>query len=215
MKKEMIGVLLVTAVAFSFPGYASANQTALNSEIKPVVNLVELRENATYKFSSIDFSMNMTKTDWGSGHNGFMYITPTQSISNWVLEFDYEGIITKSGNVNIRRDGNHYTITPKHWNSRMKSNARFGFDYLGKTSNKSTQISNVILYNDTDFKLKAVEAWKLGGKYAVGDSVTYEGFIYRCITAHTVHAQNWHPINTPALWKKSIEYKSKNVVINK
>lgn len=215
MKKKIIGVLLVTAVALNFPVYASANQTSSNNEVKPIINLVESRENVASSFSSIDFSMKMTKTDWGSGHNGFMYITPNQTISNWVLEFDYDGMITQSGNVNVRRDGNHYTITPKDWNSKIKANTRFGFDYLGKSSNKATQIKNVVLYNNTEFKLKAVESWKLGEKYVIGDSVAYEGSIYRCVTAHTVHAQNWHPINTPALWKKSIEYKSKNVVINK
>ncbi|WP_421842638.1 lytic polysaccharide monooxygenase [Mycobacterium sp.] len=46
-----------------------------------------------------------------------------------------------------------------------------------------------------------VRPWALGATYAIGDRVTYKGRTYECRQAHTVHAPNWTPPNTPALWK--------------
>ncbi len=43
--------------------------------------------------------------------------------------------------------------------------------------------------------------WKIGDTYKIGDRVNYEGSVYECIQAHTVHAENWSPNLTPALWK--------------
>ncbi|WP_328972307.1 M20/M25/M40 family metallo-hydrolase [Streptomyces sp. NBC_00239] len=42
-------------------------------------------------------------------------------------------------------------------------------------------------------------SWRLGGTYAVGDVVTYDGVRYRCIQAHTAYP-GWEPPNVPALW---------------
>ncbi|MEV7415416.1 M28 family peptidase [Streptomyces sp. NPDC089919] len=41
--------------------------------------------------------------------------------------------------------------------------------------------------------------WQVGGRYAVGDIVTYNGVRYRCIQAHTADP-GWEPPNVPALW---------------
>ncbi|MCB5165840.1 M20/M25/M40 family metallo-hydrolase [Streptomyces bambusae] len=41
--------------------------------------------------------------------------------------------------------------------------------------------------------------WKVGGTYAAGDVVTYEGVRYRCIQGHTANP-GWEPPNVPALW---------------
>ena len=46
-----------------------------------------------------------------------------------------------------------------------------------------------------------VKRWAVGATYAIGDRVRYQGRTYQCLQAHTVHASNWTPPNTPALWK--------------
>ncbi|MER7765135.1 M28 family peptidase [Streptomyces sp. NPDC097619] len=43
--------------------------------------------------------------------------------------------------------------------------------------------------------------WKLGGTYAAGDIVTYQGVRYRCIQGHTAYP-GWEPPNVPALWAR-------------
>jgi chitinase len=42
-------------------------------------------------------------------------------------------------------------------------------------------------------------AWAVGVAYAVNDTVTYNGVVYKCIQAHTSQA-DWTPPATPALW---------------
>jgi len=45
-------------------------------------------------------------------------------------------------------------------------------------------------------------AWDGNAKaYAVNDEVTYEGFTYKCLQAHTSQA-GWTPVVVPALWQK-------------
>lgn len=48
---------------------------------------------------------------------------------------------------------------------------------------------------------KAV-AWAAGGKYTVGELVTYDGSTYKCLQAHTASDPTWTPPNTPPLWQK-------------
>jgi chitinase len=43
-------------------------------------------------------------------------------------------------------------------------------------------------------------AWAPGVAYAVGDTVTYNGVVYKCIQAHTSQT-GWEPPNVPALWQ--------------
>ncbi|MFJ2788642.1 M28 family peptidase [Streptomyces sp. NPDC093249] len=43
--------------------------------------------------------------------------------------------------------------------------------------------------------------WRLGGTYAAGDIVTYDGVRYRCVQGHTAY-QGWEPPNVPALWQR-------------
>lgn len=43
--------------------------------------------------------------------------------------------------------------------------------------------------------------WVVGKAYAVGNVVTYQGVIYKCIQAHTSQA-DWAPSVVPALWGK-------------
>ena len=38
-----------------------------------------------------------------------------------------------------------------------------------------------------------------GAEYAVGDRVSYEGTLYKCLTAHTSQAA-WTPTASPSLW---------------
>ncbi|KAG8892521.1 hypothetical protein FRB99_002664, partial [Tulasnella sp. 403] len=49
-----------------------------------------------------------------------------------------------------------------------------------------------------------VKQWGAGNNYQVGDVVTYEGYYYKTIQAHT--SQNdWTPDRTPALWGRQGE----------
>src|SRR5262245_40269705 len=41
--------------------------------------------------------------------------------------------------------------------------------------------------------------WAPGVAYAVNDTVTYGGIVYKCIQAHTSQT-GWEPPNVPALW---------------
>src|SRR5690349_2513264 len=41
--------------------------------------------------------------------------------------------------------------------------------------------------------------WAPNVSYAVNDTVTYNGVVYRCIQAHTSQT-GWEPPNVPALW---------------
>jgi len=43
-------------------------------------------------------------------------------------------------------------------------------------------------------------AWAPGVAYAVGDTVTYNGVVYKCLQAHTSQT-GWEPPNVPALWQ--------------
>ena len=45
------------------------------------------------------------------------------------------------------------------------------------------------------------EPWVASKAYAVGDIVSYNGLLYRCVQAHRSQA-DWEPENTPALWTK-------------
>ena len=54
---------------------------------------------------------------------------------------------------------------------------------------------------DTD-ALSAVELfphWDDSKEYAVGDRVSYDGTLYKCLTAHTAQA-SWTPSDSPSLW---------------
>ncbi len=41
--------------------------------------------------------------------------------------------------------------------------------------------------------------WKDDGEYAVGDRVSDEGILYKCLTAHTAQS-TWKPADSPSLW---------------
>ena len=45
------------------------------------------------------------------------------------------------------------------------------------------------------------EPWVASKAYAVGDIVSYNELLYRCVQAHTSQA-DWTPADTPALWTK-------------
>ncbi|MEV0762736.1 carbohydrate-binding protein [Nocardia sp. NPDC050435] len=47
-----------------------------------------------------------------------------------------------------------------------------------------------------------VQEWQQGSTYQVGDVVSYQGVQYKCRQAHTAHAPNWTPPQTPALWQQ-------------
>ena len=41
--------------------------------------------------------------------------------------------------------------------------------------------------------------WESGKAYVLGDRITYEGVLYKCVQAHTSQ-DDWTPDVTPALW---------------
>lgn len=41
--------------------------------------------------------------------------------------------------------------------------------------------------------------WSDSADYAVGDRVSYNGTLYKCLTAHTSQ-ESWTPDNSPSLW---------------
>lgn len=43
--------------------------------------------------------------------------------------------------------------------------------------------------------------WETNHIYAVGDKVSWENYVYRCITEHTSQ-ETWIPTDTPSLWAK-------------
>ena len=55
---------------------------------------------------------------------------------------------------------------------------------------------------DDETALEAVELfpkWKTDKEYNVDDRVSYEGTLYKCLTAHTSQA-TWTPNASPSLW---------------
>lgn len=44
-----------------------------------------------------------------------------------------------------------------------------------------------------------VPEWAAGVAYKVGDKVTYQGAVYRCLTGHSSQA-TWDPADAPSLW---------------
>lgn len=164
--------------------------------------------------SKLDFSVKVTRTDWGTGHNGFISLTAKEMLKNWTLEFDYAGEITSSGNCNIYKDGDHYKITPKNWNTILMKDRELKLDYLGKKSNKAIAITNITLYDNQHMPVK-INDWKLKNHYKVGDIVEHKGKFYKCRLEHTADAFNWSPDFMSALWIVDRSVKSYDVNISK
>lgn len=196
----------------TFVACAGVNLVGDNLNLTKVVHA---SEQSSVRLSSVKFNVRFTRVDWKTGHNGFINLTAQQTLKNWVLEFDYDGEITSAGNCDIERDGDHYRITPKHWNTTLIRNKELKLDYLGKKSNGATGITNVVLYDDEN-GLVEVKQWKLKEHYNVGDVVEYKGKFYKCRQEHTVDAPNWYPsINTAALWSVDRTIKAYNVDVSK
>ncbi|GGS78375.1 cellulose-binding protein [Planobispora rosea] len=53
----------------------------------------------------------------------------------------------------------------------------------------------------TTFPTTPAGTWRLGGKYTIGNVVTYQGVKYRCLQSHTAYG-DWAPPKVPALWKR-------------
>ncbi|MBR2806677.1 MAG: alpha-amylase [Lachnospiraceae bacterium] len=66
---------------------------------------------------------------------------------------------------------------------------------------RSLIIKSSASLSDTD-ALEAVElfaVWASDTDYAVGDRVSYDGTLYKCLTAHTSQS-TWTPDASPSLW---------------
>jgi len=69
------------------------------------------------------------------------------------------------------------------------------------TAPKTTSPSSTTTAPATSTSSTAV-AWAVGGKYTVGELVTYSGATYKCLQAHTASDPTWTPAATPSLWQK-------------
>ncbi len=52
----------------------------------------------------------------------------------------------------------------------------------------------------TEDELTSYTDWAYAETYTVGDVVAYEGFLYKCLRAHTAEYIDWTPVNIPAYW---------------
>ena len=66
-----------------------------------------------------------------------------------------------------------------------------------------SMIKKAAAFLDDEDALEAVELFQRwngdGVKYAAGDRVSYEGTLFKCLTAHTSQA-SWTPHDSPSLW---------------
>ena len=84
------------------------------------------------------------------------------------------------------------------------------------TRQKAYKLRELILkiskYLSDDDALDGVELfphWKSDGSYEVGDRVSYNGILFKCLTAHDSQ-DTWTPSDSPSLWVRvddpSVEY---------
>lgn len=66
-----------------------------------------------------------------------------------------------------------------------------------------SMIKKAAAFLDDEDALEAVELFQRwngdGVEYAAGDRVSYEGTLFKCLTAHTSQA-SWTPHDSPSLW---------------
>lgn len=84
------------------------------------------------------------------------------------------------------------------------------------TRAKAYKLRELILkiskYLDDSDALDGIELfphWKAEGSYEVGDRVSYNGILFKCLTAHDSQ-DTWTPSDSPSLWVRvddpSVEY---------
>lgn len=74
------------------------------------------------------------------------------------------------------------------------------------TRQKAYKLRELILkiskYLDDSDALQGVELfpkWKADGSYEVGDRVSFEGTLFKCLTSHNAQ-DTWTPSDSPSLW---------------
>lgn len=198
MKKRFFATILTAVLLFN-TSLAFASGTSTNSP---------------YTFSP---AISVTGSNWFQ--SGYIKIqnTSNELIRDWTFEFETNKKIQNLENVIYKEiklnDGSFkYIVKPASWMtweqnkpwthkyaiapSQSISIKIYGNDKINITD---LQLKNGILYDSFKSPLK-IEIWKVGQTYAKGDLVNYNGKVYKCIQAHTVHASNWTPILVPALW---------------
>lgn len=128
-----------------------------------------------------------------------LYLDPSRNntISPWVLEFDFEGDIQAVTNAVVAsKTGDHYvlkgsTSTALAYGETLS--LRLETTLNGKVS---ATFSNLILRPEV-----IARSWEWLAAYNVNDIVEYNGHYYKAIQAHTAYAPNWDPVQAPALWQ--------------
>ncbi|MBH5318811.1 hypothetical protein I6N90_13470 [Paenibacillus sp. GSMTC-2017] len=130
-----------------------------------------------------------------------LYVDPARNntISPWVLQFDFAGDIRSVTNAIITsKQGNRYTL-------QGTNDTDIAY---GETLNLKieTTLNGILPAAFTNITLRPeviATPWRWQGTYKVNDIVEYNGLYYKAIQAHTAHATNWTPALTPALWKQT------------
>lgn len=132
----------------------------------------------------------------------------TVAFRTWTLRFDYDGeILGVADRVQIRREGTQYTVTPKGTGLDYvidPNENKLGMDYTFRVNfgRVGTPVLRNVVFETParPAKVTEIQAWKLRATYAAGQMVHHQGTVYQCRQGHTVHAANWTPNLTPALW---------------
>jgi hypothetical protein len=195
MKKRVASIALAGVLALSsLSSFAGATSTL------------------SFKENTAKFDLSVSRSIWNQGnasegHRLEINILnrDLSNLNNWVLEFDYDGVITgyDKGNVSLAQTTpNHYVVKPLKWANSLGKNA-FAFGISGTKTNGDIDFNNVLLSsNERPLKITEINQWALNGTYKTGDIVSHKGKFYAAIQGHTAYAANWEPsVYTKALWR--------------
>ena len=106
---------------------------------------LELLEDRLTPSASVQYSL---LSDWGSGFQGQVTITDTQSTAlDWQkLDFDLARPITQIWNAQIvSHVGSHYVVAPAAWDSHVNGDSSISFGFLGGPGSQPPQLANAVL----------------------------------------------------------------------
>lgn len=201
MKKKSVGLVLALLLLMNV-----ATSFALES---------------AFTLTAYDFVPTVSTSGNAWFQNGFIKLQNTSGevIRDWTFEFESNKRIQKLENVTYREtlleNGSYkYIVKPASWMTWVSNqswthkyavlpNQLISIKVYGdmKSNISGLQLKNCILYDSFKAPLK-IEQWKIKESYKNGDVVFYNGQVYKCRQGHTVHASNWAPVMTPALWSK-------------
>jgi len=127
------------------------------------------------------------------------YVDPARNntISPWVLQFDFNGTIESvTGAVITAKEGSRYTLKVD-----TDTDLSYGETLELRITTTLNGSASASFQNLTLRPEVIAEPWRWLGTYSVNDIVEYDGIFYKAIQAHTAYATNWTPVQTPALWQ--------------